>query len=133
MSIFRFCPFNKCPMYKHFVLLILLSFCVVCTNAQKKMPYQNPAFPVADRVKDLLQRMTSEEKFWQLFMIPGDLGNEPSRYNNGIFGFQVSAASLGEGASSQILQYGSAENALMPEKSIVFKNILLKKQGWEYP
>ncbi len=105
-------------MYKHFVLLILLSFCVVCTNAQKKMPYQNPAFPVADRVKDLLQRMTSEEKFWQLFMIPGDLGNEPSRYSNGIFGFQVSAASLGEGVSSQILQYGSAENALMLARKI---------------
>ncbi len=82
------------------------------------MPYQNPAFPVADRVKDLLQRMTSEEKFWQLFMIPGDLGNEPSRYSNGIFGFQVSAASLGEGVSSQILQYGSAENALMLARKI---------------
>ncbi len=82
------------------------------------MPYQNPAFPVADRVKDLLQRMTSEEKFWQLFMIPGDLGNEPSRYSNGIFGFQVSAASLGEGVSSQILQYGSTENALMLARKI---------------
>lgn len=105
-------------MYKHLVLLCLLFFCQVITNAQKKLPYQNPDLPVAERVKDLLQRMTPEEKFWQLFMIPGDLGNEPSRYNNGIFGFQVSAASLGEGASSQILQYGSAENALMLARKI---------------
>jgi len=105
-------------MYKHLVLLCLVPICMVSANAQKKLPYQNPALPVAERVKDLLQRMTPEEKFWQLFMIPGDLGKEPSRYSNGIFGFQVSAASMGEGASSQILQYGSSENALMLARKI---------------
>ena len=105
-------------MYKHLVLLCLVSICLVSANAQKKMPYQNPALPIAERVKDLLQRMTPEEKFWQLFMIPGDLGKEPSRYSNGIFGFQVSAASMGEGASSQILQYGSSENALLLARKI---------------
>jgi len=105
-------------MYKHLVLLCLVPICMVSANAQKKLPYQNPALPVAERVKDLLQRMTPEEKFWQLFMIPGDLGKEPSRYSNGIFGFRVSAASMGEGASSQILQYGSSENALMLARKI---------------
>ena len=33
--------------------------------------------PVASRVRDLLGRMTPEEKFWQLFMLPGSL-DDPS-------------------------------------------------------
>ena len=33
--------------------------------------YRNPQLPVAERVADLLARMTLEEKFWQVFMLPG--------------------------------------------------------------
>ncbi len=62
--------------------------------------------------------MTPEEKFWQLFMIPGDLGADESKYKNGIFGFQVSAASQGGDAASQLLQYGTSENALSLAKKI---------------
>lgn len=36
----------------------------------QKLPYKNPKLPVEERVNDLLSRMTLEEKFWQLFMIP---------------------------------------------------------------
>jgi beta-glucosidase len=36
-------------------------------------PYKDPSQPTEVRVKDLLSRMTPDEKFWQLFMIPGDL------------------------------------------------------------
>ena len=34
--------------------------------------------------------MTLEEKFWQLFMIPGDLDDSAHDYSHGIFGLQVS-------------------------------------------
>src|SRR5262245_18788955 len=34
--------------------------------------------------------MTLEEKFWQLFMIPGDLDAPANDYSKGIFGLQVS-------------------------------------------
>jgi beta-glucosidase len=34
--------------------------------------------------------MTLEEKFWQLFMIPGDLDDPSHDYSNGVFGLQVS-------------------------------------------
>ena len=34
--------------------------------------------------------MTLEEKFWQLFMIPGDLDNPGYDYSHGVFGLQVS-------------------------------------------
>ena len=85
---------------------------------QTLLPYKNPALPVADRVRDLLSRMTAEEKFWQLFMIPGDLDKGDSlQYKNGIFGFQVSAAAKGD-AAGQMLNYGTAENAVSLAKKI---------------
>lgn len=43
------------------------------------------------RAADLLARMTREEKFWQLFMIPGDLDSASHDYARGIFGLQVGA------------------------------------------
>jgi len=42
------------------------------TNAQKKFPYQDAQTPVEDRVKDLLSRMTLEEKVRQMDMYRGD-------------------------------------------------------------
>jgi beta-glucosidase len=90
-----------------FILLLL----TVNARAQMLLPYKNPRLPVTERVKDLLKRMTPEEKFWQLFMIPGDLGTDESKYKNGIFGFQVSTASGNGDANSQLLQYGTSENA----------------------
>ena len=53
--------------------------------------YRDPALPIDSRVKDLLGRMTLEEKFWQLFMIPGSLDDPAHDYSNGIFGLQIRA------------------------------------------
>jgi beta-glucosidase len=83
------------------------------------LPYKNPALPVDDRVKDLMSRMTVEEKFFQLFMIPGDLDKiEPGQYTHGIFGLQVSAASKGNEDTQQLLKYNTAENGLTLTKKI---------------
>jgi len=90
--------------------LLLLSF--TCYS-QTTLPYKNANLPVADRVNDLLSRMTPEEKFWQLFMIPGDLSNtRPDQYKNGLFGFQVSAVTKAESSAQQMMNYNVAENAL---------------------
>jgi beta-glucosidase len=64
-------------------------------------PYRDPALPVESRVRDLLGRMTLEEKFWQLFMIPGDLDTPANDYSHGIFGLQIppSAGDTGSGAA----------------------------------
>lgn len=96
-------------------MMFLLS---VEAGAQSVLPYKNPGLPIQVRVKDLLQRMTPEEKFWQLFMIPGDLGTAENKYSHGIFGFQVSAAGAAADASEQLLQYGTADNALTLAKKI---------------
>ena len=52
-------------------------------------------------MKDLLGRMTLEEKFWQLFMIPGDLDNAANDYSKGIFGLQVSTAPAGSAGTAR--------------------------------
>ena len=74
---------------KIFCLFFFFSFSCF---AQTTLPYKNKLLPVDERVNDLLSRMTAEEKFWQLFMIPGEVkkGDE-EKYKNGIFGFQISA------------------------------------------
>ncbi|HEY6976118.1 MAG TPA: glycoside hydrolase family 3 C-terminal domain-containing protein [Chitinophagaceae bacterium] len=103
-------------MKKYFFLLFLIAY--IFSNAQTIPPYKNPALPIDERVKDLLSRMTPEEKFWQMFMIPGDLDNADSlQYKNGIFGFQVSAGSKGD-AAGQMLKYSTTENALVLAQKI---------------
>jgi beta-glucosidase len=56
---------------------------------QAGAPYHDPRLPVTDRVRDLLGRMTQEEKFWQLYMTPGDLADPTHDYSHGAFGLQV--------------------------------------------
>ncbi len=67
---------------------------------QERARYRDSSLPVEERVRDLLGRMTLEEKFWQLFMIPGDLDTPANDYSHGIFGLQVSAAREGTNAAA---------------------------------
>jgi len=57
--------------------------------AQPGAPYHDARLPTAERVRDLLGRMTLDEKFWQLFMIPGDRDDPSHDYSHGVFGLQV--------------------------------------------
>ena len=101
--------------------MILFFTCLLCMKgiSQESSPYKNKALPIDTRVTDLLSRMTPEEKFWQLFMIPGDLeGVDKEQYRNGLFGFQVSAGTQGGGAAGQLLSYNATENALTLAKKI---------------
>jgi beta-glucosidase len=71
-------------------LLMLLGVASCSRNAGPA--YKNPDLPVEARVNDLLKRMTLEEKFWQLYMMPGDLesvGRE--RLKQGIFGLEIAS------------------------------------------
>ena len=104
--------------------IIFFSFCfcmiTVFAIGQDVLPYKDPSLPIEDRVnKDLLKRMTVEEKFWQLFMIPGEIkkGDE-EKYKNGIFGFQVSAGSKNGNAAQQMLNYNSSADALLLAQKI---------------
>lgn len=90
--------------------IALAAVCGHASSAQPAADYRNATLPIERRVQDLLERMTPEEKFWQLFMIPGDLDAAgPDAYRNGIFGLQVSASSGGGGAAEQMLHYDAAQ------------------------
>ncbi|MCX8531236.1 beta-glucosidase [Chryseobacterium luquanense] len=90
----------------------------VFISAQKPL-YKDSKQPVETRVQDLLKRMTPEEKFWQCFMIPGDLDNVPKdQYSHGIFGLQVSAGNQGGGVAGQLLKYNANEDAERLAKKI---------------
>ena len=58
--------------------------------------YRDAQAPVDARVRDLMHRMTLEEKFWQLFMLPGSRDNPADDYSHGVFGLQVSEAPAGD-------------------------------------
>ena len=88
-------------------------------DAENTPLYKNSKASIDDRVKDLVARMTPEEKFWQLFMVPGDItAQNKSQFQHGIFGLQVSAATRGDGAAQQMLSYDTSENAWTLAKKI---------------
>ena len=74
------------------LLCVLLSSWML---AAQPPAYRDPDLAIDARIKDLLGRMTLEEKFWQLFMIPGDLDDPAHDYSKGIFGLQISTAPKG--------------------------------------
>lgn len=83
------------------------------------MPYKDPKLNIDLRVKDLISRMTPEEKFWQLFMIPGDITEtNKEQFKHGIFGLQVSAAAQGGGNAQQMLTYNISEDGLSLAKKV---------------
>ncbi len=92
---------------KNVIILFLFS----SIGFSQVIPYKNANLPVEERVDDLLSRMNIEEKFWQLFMIPGDLSEGNEKYSKGIFGFQVSTKGSSGGVAEQMLQYGKGGTA----------------------
>lgn len=100
------------------LLGIALFLNVGLISAQKPL-YKDSKQPVELRVQDLLKRMTPEEKFWQCFMIPGDLDHvSKNQYHNGIFGLQVSAGNQDGGVAGQMLKYNANEDAERLAKKI---------------
>lgn len=96
-------------MQKIYFIVLFVAVASTQLFAQSIPDYKRPELSIEVRVKDLLKRMTPEEKFWQLFMIPGDLGNNPDQYKNGIFGFQVNTVQQQQGAAAQILNYKAGQ------------------------
>ncbi len=99
---------------KLFSILLTTLLCFT-TNAQL---YKDSTQPIEVRVNDLLSRMTPEEKFWQVFMIPSDFdSSNASQFKNGIFGIQMNASAQGD-AGGQLLSYNTNDNAVSLAKKI---------------
>ena len=82
-------------MNRRSALLAAYAVALGSAVASAQLPYRDARLAVAERVRDLLGRMTLEEKFWQTFMIPGDLDDSTHDYSNGAFGLQISVAPRG--------------------------------------
>jgi beta-glucosidase len=95
-------------MLQRLVFSLFILIFPVSLNAQL---YKDPKAPVEARVQDLLSRMTPEEKFWQLFMIPGDLSLGKDKLVQGVFGFQVAAEGKTKDATQQLLNYNPGAKA----------------------
>ncbi|WP_082433564.1 glycoside hydrolase family 3 N-terminal domain-containing protein [Flagellimonas eckloniae] len=97
--------------------IVIITFSGLCIWACSKksndenLGYKNPKLSVQERVDDLMGRMTLEEKFWQMFMIPGDLSIGKDKLKHGIFGFQISSKGKNDNAAEQIMDYGSTGSA----------------------
>jgi beta-glucosidase len=115
-------------------------------------PYRDARLPVDSRVRDLLGRMTLDEKFWQLFMIPGDLDDPSFDYSNGVFGLQISAKpAAGDAARAHaerinaiqkyfvektrlgipIIPFDEAVHGLMREGATVFPQAIALAATWD--
>lgn len=115
-------------------ILLLAFFLVLIPFSGKGQPYRNPDLPVEERVQDLLSRMSPQEKFWQLFMIPGDPGDDPQKYQSGIFGFQVHTAGNTADAAQQGLTYAPGSNArVMAEKINAIQRYFLEESRLGIP
>src|SRR6185312_16008870 len=78
---------------------LLLTTCVGlstpdCARGQAPPPYRDARLPIDARVRDLIGRMTIDDKFWQLFMLPGDR-DSAADYSHGAFGLQISPGPRG--------------------------------------
>ncbi len=102
-----------------FTIILLLSS-ISCKN-EDIYTYKNADATIESRVDDLLSRMTLEEKFWQLFMIPGDLSEGKEKYKHGIFGFQVATKGSSGNGAEQILDYSTGGTA--KETAILINDI----------
>ncbi len=96
--------------FRNIIIIVFLITGFSGSSAQNKS-YKDPSLPLEDRVEDLLSQMTLKEKFWQLFMIPGDLSDGREKYMDGIFGLQVRTAARQSDAAGQMMNYGHEGNA----------------------
>ena len=80
--------------------------------------YKNPKLSIEQRVEDLLSRMTLEEKFWQLYMVPGDLSEGKEKFKNGIFGLQLNTKPKSDNTAEQMFRYENSGTAELQAKKI---------------
>ncbi|HET7040705.1 MAG TPA: glycoside hydrolase family 3 N-terminal domain-containing protein, partial [Gemmatimonadales bacterium] len=75
--------------------------------------YRDATLPVETRVQDLLARMTPEEKFWQLYMSPGDPDDPAQDWSHGAYGVQMAAHAGFPSAADQARQANDLQRHLL--------------------
>ncbi len=83
------------------ITLGVVFLAAIAARAPAQRPaYLNPDLSSGVRAGDLLRRMTLEEKFWQLYMTPGDLDDPSNDWSHGAFGLQIPSQSADPSAQA---------------------------------
>lgn len=85
-------------------LVLALVTATMPADAQANAPrpaYRDAHVSADDRARDLLARMTPEEKFWQLYMSPGDPRDDGVLLAHGAYGLQLMPDAADTAASLQ--------------------------------
>ena len=101
---------------KNIIIISVIVVIAVSCDRQDEIRYKNSKLPIEERVEDLLSRMTIEEKFGQLFMVPFEPADGMEKYIDGIFGFQMNTKSQSDSDADQILQYAEGGEAMQSAK-----------------
>ena len=76
-------------------LLALAAVLPVRAAAQSPARAERMSSEEADRrAREVLARLTRPEKFWQLYLIPGDLDSASFDYSRGVFGLQIGISTI---------------------------------------
>lgn len=89
----------------------LLGLVLIGPLTAQSPTYRDAGLPTAVRALDLLGRMTVDEKFGQLYMLPGDLAPDSSRFQHGLFGLQIAARGNHANAAGQLLTRDASGSA----------------------
>lgn len=92
------------------VMVLILALTIQSARGQI-LPYTDSTLSIEQRVNDLLNRMTPEEKFRQLFMVPGDLTLGREKLKAGLFGLQIATRSLSGDQTEQVMHYDGGGEA----------------------
>ncbi len=101
---------------KLIMAVLLTSFLTCC--GQKEPSYKNSGLSAEKRAEDLLSRMTLEEKFWQLYMVPGDLSIGKDKYKHSVCGLNLRYQHTGKDAADQMLDYSAVNFAEEDAKKV---------------
>ena len=71
------------------VVIALMAGTTLAAVRQERPAFRNASLSPDVRARDLLGRMTLQDKFWQLYMSPGSLDDSTHDYSHGSFGLQI--------------------------------------------
>src|SRR5215207_7852512 len=118
-------PMSARALRGRYLLVAIFAAIPLCpvTDAAAQAPYRNASLPIETCVRDLLGRMTMEEKFWQLFMLPGSRADSTHDYSRGVFGLQDrrAADARGDAASYNALQRYFVDSARLGIPMLAFE------------
>jgi beta-glucosidase len=77
--------------FSDFRALVLAVSLLVAANGHAQ-DYRDSSASVDTRVRDLLSRMTAEEKFWQVFMLAGEFDGDPALFHDGLCAMQMAVS-----------------------------------------